>query len=87
MKLWIDHCPSMMKWLFNTVHEMCEEKGMDQSVHQVIDNLEVFTRHIYYDRTTNDRESSVESHFDYDILKCISRLGSLSHLSHKLFSQ
>ena len=67
MKLWIDHCPSMMKWLFSTTHELC--KDLDESKHKVIDNLEIFTHFVYYDRTNGTSESIVESHFDYDILK------------------
>ena len=67
MKLWIDHYPSMMKWLFSTIHELC--KDLDESKHKVIDNLEIFTRFVYYDRTNGASEPIVESHFDYDILK------------------
>ena len=67
MKLWIDHCPSMMKWLFTTVHSLCNDK--DESVHKIIDNLEIFTNLLYYDRINKATEKSVESQFDYDILK------------------
>jgi hypothetical protein len=67
MKLWIDHCPSMMKWLFTTVHSLCNDK--DESVHKIIDNLEVFTNLIYYDRINKTTEISVVSQFDYDILE------------------
>ena len=67
MMLWIDHCPSMMVWLFSTIHELCKEH--DKIVHEVIDNLERYTHHLYIDREYTTSKPVITSNFDYDILK------------------
>ena len=68
MKLWIDHYSSMMEWLFNTVRELIKKK--DDDVLEKIDNLETYTRHLYYDRVQQHPPyPTIEAHFDYDILK------------------
>ncbi|MCK5013469.1 MAG: cobalamin-dependent protein [Candidatus Omnitrophica bacterium] len=68
MKLWIEHYSSMMNWLFNMIRDLA--KGKDGSVFEELKNLELYTRHLYYDRSEDSSSSPViEASFDYDIHK------------------
>jgi len=67
MKLWIDHCPSMISWIFSTIRKLCVNH--DKKVWKVIDNLERYTRALYHDRENTDSNPTINSYFDYDILK------------------
>ena len=66
MMLWIEHFDDLVDWMFKRLRAMRE---WNEAALLEIENIERFTRSVYYDRTAriSRKEPEIRREFDFDI--------------------